>query len=278
MLPRERENRRGRYAAILICVTLGVMLGVWRNQAMARGHSDGVTAAVRTATMPLTKGVSDVGDWFSRQVRGLLHWRSLEAENRRLREENARLREENAHLREADITAQRLRAQLGFPASRPPEKLAADVVALRPNPNFNTMIIARGTRDGVKLRSVVVAPEGVVGYVYDAAPTSSIVLLLTDSNAAIGAMVQRPSSRAVGICKGNDTDLLQMTYLEPAADVQEGDRIISSGKGGELGIFPKGLVIGTVAAVANSPSGALRSVLVRPAVNFNRLEEVYVLK
>lgn len=278
MLRKERESRWRHYVGALFFVLFGIGIGIWHNRMGAQGQSDGLTSLVRTVTVPLVSGLSNAGQWFSRQVGWLFRGRALEEENRRLREEAAWLREENARLREAEITAQRLRKQLGFAATPPADRIAADVIARRPNPHFETLVISRGSRDGVRLQSVVVAPQGLVGHVYDVAPTSAAVLLLTDSNSAVGAMVQRADSRATGICKGNGTERLSMTYLDHAASVKVGDRIISSGLGGEKGVFPKGLVIGTVTEIANDATGAARHVFVQPAVDFDRLEEVYVLR
>ncbi len=276
MLRRERESRRSRYIGILIFVAVGIAIGLWHNRMTAHGRSDILTGAVRTVTVPVVSAVSGVGRWIGGQFGWLFRGRAISAQNARLLAENAQLREENARLHEADITAQRLRQQLGFAEMRPPDKFAADVIALRPNPNFETLVIGRGSRDGVHLNSVVISPYGLVGHVYDVAPTSASVLLLTDSNSAVGAMVQR--SRVVGVCKGDGSRLFSLDYLDRAADVKVGDTIISSGLGGGKGIYPKGQVLGTVMAVADDVSGATRRVTVKPSVDFNRLEEVYVIR
>jgi rod shape-determining protein MreC len=152
------------------------------------------------------------------------------------------------------------------------------VLSFRPNINFDTLVISRGSRDGVKLNSVVVAPAGVVGHVYDVGLTTSAVLLLTDSYSAVGAMVQRPQSRAIGVCKGSREPLVSMLYLARDADVKVGDIIVTSGRGGDRGIYPSGLPIGTVVEVQNDASGSTRHVSVKPAVDASKLEEVYVLR
>ncbi|MGC8668517.1 MAG: rod shape-determining protein MreC [Chthonomonadales bacterium] len=239
---------------------------------------DPFTSAIRTGTAPFVEGAYSIRRWFSRQLGWIFHGRTLDAEVQRLRAENARLTAENARLREAEITARRLRSQLGFVQQLPHSHVAADVIALFPNPNFRTLVINRGSRAGVRVHSVVVAPEGLVGQVYDVAPTTSAVLLLTDAASAVGARVQRPTSRAVGVCKGNGTDLLTLAYLPQDADVRIGDTIISSGLGGSGGVYPAGLVIGTVASVSTNIAGAERIVKVKPAVDASRLEEVYVIK
>jgi rod shape-determining protein MreC len=278
MLLKERDNRRSRFKVVVVCVALGMGIGLWHNRQTARGNSDFVTNSVRTVTAPFVHMGSGIGNWFSGQFGWLFRGRGLEAENRRLEQENARLREENARLVEADVTAQRLRMQLGFERTTPAEKLAADILSLRPNPDYETMVIARGSRDNVQLRSVVISPLGLIGQVYNVTPTTADVMLLTDSAAAVGARVQRPESRATGVCKGNGSGLLSMTYVDSTADVKVGDTIISSGMGGAQGVFPKGLPIGVVTKIVNDASGSTRRISVHPFVDVNQLEEVYILR
>lgn len=219
-----------------------------------------------------------ISRWFGRQVGWLFHGRTEDAENRRLREENDRLREENARLRESEAEAGRLRLQAGFPDQAPAKKVASDVISIRPASGFETMVINRGSRSGVHVHSVVVCPRGLVGQISDVAPTSSVVQLLTEVSSAAGARVQRPESRAIGICKGDGSALLNLAYLNPDADVKVGDTIVSSGLGGAMGVYPKGVIIGQVLTVLNDGSGSSKLVKVRPAVDFSRLEEVYVLR
>lgn len=278
MLRRERERQRRRFLPVLICVFLGIAIGVWHNRQTARGKSDIVTSTVRAVTAPIVAAVGGVGDWFGRQWGWLLHGRSLSQENRRLKEENGRLRQENARLVEADAAAQRLRAQLGFTLQIPAKRLAADVIARRLHPHSDDFTIRRGRRDGVRNGSTVVVPSGLVGQVSDAGVTDSVVMMITDPRSAVGAMVQRPESRAVGVCKGDGSSLLNLHYLPRDADIRIGDIIVSSGLGGEKGLFPKGLPIGTVISVAADLSGASKRVQLKPIVALDRLEEVYVLQ
>lgn len=259
-------------------VLLGVSLGVLHNRAIARGDPSPVTTVVRTVTMPLVAAVTGVSCWISGRWSVLVGAEQAVRENRELRDENARLRAEVTRLHEMGILAQRLQRTLGFEAPAPRGRIVARVVALMPTIGFHTLVISRGSRDGVRAKSVVVAPGGVVGHVFDVAPASAVVLLLTDSSSAIGARVQRPESRATGICRGNGTDLLRMDYVARDADVRRGDIILSSGLGGERGVFPKGLPIGIVEDARLDVSGALKRVTVRPAVRFDRLEEVTVLR
>lgn len=277
MLRKER-NRRRRFLPVLICILLGTAIGLWHNRQTARGRTDIVTSAVRTVTSPVVALFGGVGDWFGRQWGWLLHGRSLAEENRRLRLENDRLRLDNARLVEADATAQRLRAQLGLPFQIPAKRVAADIIARRLHPHSDVFTIGRGSRDGIRPRDTVVSPAGLVGQVSEVGPTNAVVVMLTDTFSAVGAMVQRSTSRAVGVCKGDGSGNLSLQYLSRDADVKVGDTIISSGLGGDKGVFPKGIPIGTVTSVSVDASGATKQVVVKPSVQFDRLEEVYVLE
>ncbi len=269
--------RRGRrYSAVLILLGIAILLSFIHNRAVDRDRMDPVTAAVRTITVPLVNAVSNTWEWISGQVSWVLRGRGVDAENRTLRDENARLQEEVNRLREAEITANRLRLLLGFSES-PPKKISADIISLRPQ-GSDSLVIARGTKDGIRKYSVVVSPNGVVGVAYDLAPTSSGILLASSLQSSIGCRIQRRESRAIGVCRGTGKGTMTMMYLSPEAEVKMGDIVITSGLAGEQGIFPPGLVIGKVDSVSRPGSGSSRTVTIRPSVDISKLEEVFVLK
>ena len=271
------QARRGRrYTAVLILLGIAILLSYVHNRAVDGDRMDPVTAAVRTLTVPLVNAVSNSWEWVSGQVGWVFRGRGVDAENRTLRAENARLQEEVNRLREAEITANRLRAEIGF-AESTPKKIPADITSLRPQ-GSDSLVIARGTKDGVRKYSVVVSPAGVVGFAYDLAPTSTGVLLASSLQSSIGCRIQRPDSRAIGVCRGTGKGTMTMMYLSPEADVKVGDTVITSGLAGEQGIFPPGLVLGKVDSVSRPGSGSARTVTIKPSVDVSKLEEVFVLK
>jgi rod shape-determining protein MreC len=150
--------------------------------------------------------------------------------------------------------------------------LAAEVVASDPSDHFRTVIINKGTKDGVTTNKPVVHPQGVVGRIIWASPHYAKVLLLTDPNSGADVIVQR--SRARGVVQGMDKDRLRLKYVQRAQDVAVGDRIITSGV---AGVFPPGILIGEVRKVDEEGRGIFQRVEVAPAVDFERLEEVVVL-
>ena len=149
--------------------------------------------------------------------------------------------------------------------------LAAEIIAAGATPDFRTLTIDKGSREGVRADMAVIAPAGVVGRVVMPSARAAKVQLLVDRNAAAGALVER--SRAQGVVTGGGDDRLRMDYVSEVADVIVGDLVVTSGIDG---IYPKGYVIGQVESVEKSGT-AYKTITVKPAVDFTSLEEVLVV-
>ena len=148
---------------------------------------------------------------------------------------------------------------------------AAEIIAAGATPDFRTLTIDKGTRDGVRADMAVIAPAGVVGRVVVPSTRAAKVQLLIDRNAAAGALIER--SRAQGVVTGSGDARLRLDYVSEVGDVIVGDLVVTSGIDG---IYPKGYVIGQVESVEKSGT-AYKTITVRPAVDFTSLEEVLVV-
>ncbi|SVB75763.1 uncharacterized protein METZ01_LOCUS228617, partial [marine metagenome] len=196
---------------------------------------------------------------------------NLRHENSLLREELAQLLLKNAELRESTLENQRLRQLLGFKRRKDYTYLPAEVIAHDADRVQNGVIIDSGIRDGVRLYMAVVTSEGLAGRIVEAGPHSSIVQLLTDRSCRISSIVER--SRVKGTISGRLHDGLDLR-LPLRADIRLGDMLVSSGLGGT---FPPGLLVGRVQGVRMEDTGILKQVEISPVVDFNRLEEVFVI-
>ncbi len=166
----------------------------------------------------------------------------------------------------------RLRSLLSFQKATRQEVLAAEVIGQNPSPWYRTVVIDKGDDDGVRKGMPVVVHEGIVGQVMSTGAGYAKVLLITDQNNAVDALVER--SRARGIVSGNPDGICYFRYVLRKSDVKAGDLLISSGLDG---VFPKGLRIGSVSSVVRRTSGIFQDVTVTPYVDFEKLEEVLVL-
>ena len=197
---------------------------------------------------------------------------------RHVREENTRLRGDIGHMevrlqqQQAQVArAEGLQALLQLRDATFFRTRAASIIGGSTSPEFRAVSIDRGVNDGILADMAVIAPAGVVGRVIAPNARAAKVQLLIDRNAAAGVLVER--SRAQGVVVGLGSDRLRLDFVSGSADIMAGDRVLTSGMDG---IYPKGFVVGQVESVSRG-GGAFGAVLVRPAVDFTRLEDVLVV-
>jgi rod shape-determining protein MreC len=197
----------------------------------------------------------------------------LQSDNARLRAEVDRLSQEAVLVPELQRENAQLRAELGF--SRDNSQfhwITAHLLGYDPSNLIQAAILDQGSRSGVAVGMTVVTPGGLVGQVIQVTPNTSKILLITDVSSSVDALVQ--SNRAKGVVNGARTARLTMTYIPQSDKVQTGDRVVTSGLGG---IYPSGLLVGTVTDVRQNDVELFQTALVEPAVDFGRLEDVMII-
>jgi len=215
----------------------------------------------------LTGGFSGIRDVWSSYV-GLRH---VKAENDELKR---RLAAAEIAVQEQRALADRARGLEKLLELHDRVELAttgAEIIGAAASPDFRTLTIDKGTREGVRPDMAVIAPAGVVGRVVVPSARSAKVQLLIDRNAAVGVIVER--TRAQGVVVGSGDDRLQMQYVSEASDVAVGDLVVTSGIDA---IYPKGLAVGRVEVVEKNGS-AFKRIVVKPTVDFTQLEEVLIV-
>ena len=234
----------------------------------------GIAAAVMAPFDYVFSGVAggiQQGTVFTRDVA------TVYRENQTLRAENQELRHVVFQLTEKAAENERLQAMLEFRSKSVAFQMkAATVIGRDPGILNYSILINQGANDGLKINMPVVTHQGLVGHVMETFAGTAKVRLLVDTGSSAASMVQRPQSRAVGIVEGNPSQVsvLRMKNLMRDGDVIKGDKIMTSGLGG---IYPKGLLIGEVMDVVDDDGGLLKTALIRPALDFSRLEEVFVI-
>ena len=166
----------------------------------------------------------------------------------------------------------RLRELLEFKKEIPYHFLAAEVISRDPSIWFKTVIIDKGLADGIQKGFPVIIPDGIVGQIIDVGAHYAKVLLIVDRNSSVDALVQK--TRARGLIKGGRAGRCLFKYVLRKHDISIGDIVISSGLDK---VFPKGLRIGSVSEIIKLNSGIFQAVAITPYVDFERLEEVFVV-
>lgn len=228
-----------------------------------------VLAPLQGGVMSLWRGVSSTFQYVGRA-------RQIKQENERLQEQVRELTWENNRLHEYVYENRRLLKLLDFKERNAKRftLLGARVIGRVPNNQYGILTVDRGSVDGVRKDQVVVSDAGLVGRIIAVGPHTSDVLLILDRDGAAGAMVQE--SRTPGVVEGgkDEPGLLRMVDLPYDAKLKKGEVVVTSGLGG---IFPRGIPIGEIVKFENQGSELDKYALVRPYVDFNRLEEVLII-
>lgn len=236
-------------------------------------------SAAARLLIPIERAVGDAGAGTARFFDSIAEIERLRTESATLRAQVETLTLENVRLRE-EATAARQAAKLTEAvASLPYQTVPANVIARDPTGFVRTITIDAGSEHGVKVGDVVVAEQGVVGRVTQVFATYSRLLPITDSASSIVATVQR--SRASGIVRGVFGDTLVLEWVLQNEEMAVGDVVITAGlalSNEVRSLYPKGLVIGTIAEVQKADVSAYQKAVITPAVELRRLERVVVVK
>src|ERR1700738_602706 len=182
-------------------------------------------------------------------------------DNEQLRRENDELKMQVNQLQSKAAEADRLAALLNFrQAQRNVPMLGARVIGTSADSASQTIYLDRGERDGIRRNMGVITPDGVVGKVVESYRDTAQVLLLTDKDSGVGAMLS--DSRLQSPVGGTGEPLLAMKYVANDDAVNLGERVVTSGMDK---IFPRDLPIGTIAEV--KPGDPFKNIRVRPAAN-----------
>jgi len=268
MLDWMRKFRRGIFVIFLMIFAL-LVYSIQLSQREATTLFEKVVLEVMS---PFQRGATwiatTVGNWGENYFRLV----GVSQENRQLKEENRQLRAKLQEMEEIKLTNQRLQRLLEFREEQELPALQARVIADDSTSWFRSVMLDKGSSDGVVMGSPVVVAEGVVGRVIRVAPHAARVLLITDASSALSALVQK--SRARGVIRGAG-GVLTLDFALLQNTIAVGDLVITSGQGG---VFPKGIPVGTVARVERRNYDMFQTVVVTPNVDFSRLEEVLILK
>lgn len=189
-----------------------------------------------------------------------------------LREYNEQLVQQYSQMEEYKQEARRLQKLLDLKDTYQIEGTGARVIGRSSEAWSQTVIINKGSDDGVSTGQTVMGTSGVVGQIVSTSSHTATVRLLTDPQSGAAAMVQ--SSRAEGILRGSLVGLLYLEDLDADAEVNVGDVVVTSGLGGS---YARGLIIGTVVKVDAQQGDTSRRAVVSPNDAISTLEDVLVV-
>jgi len=263
-------------ALAFLLLALACLVGVMRWTAPERGRLSFIEIGLRDVLAPVEKGITLVVNKAGGWLASVKDYGRLYAENQALKQQVAELRAANIKMEEYRRENDRLRDLLNYSEANRHffDFTVAPVIGRNPSNWYHTLTLGLGSKAGLKKDQVVVTYQGVVGRIIATTPRTAEVLLILDREGALGAMVQL--NRTPGVVEGSPDyrGYLQMIRISRDASVQENQLVVTSGLGG---IFPKGLLLGTVVKIIYEPDGLMKRAIIAPSVDFDRLEEVLVI-
>lgn len=227
---------------------------------------------VLTALSPVQAAINHVAQDSTGMVHDYFDLVNVRRDNERMKAELALMKTNQSRLIELETENRHLTDLLDLKEVLGGDSVAANVIASDANGLARTLVIGEGTSSGLRTGMAVLSFQGVVGKIIATCARSSRVLLIDDHNSALDTFDQR--TRARGIVAGVVDDGLTMKYVERSEDVHPGDVVVTSGLDG---IFPRGLLIGTIKSVSGEGPGMFLNVSIAPAVDFRGLEQVLVV-
>jgi len=188
-----------------------------------------------------------------------------------MKAEIERMKLEQTRLSEDANMARRIQTLLAFKEQYIDQTIAAQVIGTSGSEQSRVLYIDKGSNDGLKPDMAVITPTGIVGKIVQVSASSAQVLPINDQLSGVGAALK--DSRLQGILKGAPNGTTTLQYIMSDEPVKPGETVITSG--GDR-IFPKGLLVGTVASVEPGKDLFL-NIRVIPSARLDRLEEVLVV-
>lgn len=265
-----RRNWRANRVLFLL-VSLSICTGLI--VASAAGTLSAVEGVAATPLNFLSGIFNDLAQGANDFTGDVIEIQRLQQRNAELEEALTLFQAELVELREVASDYERLSELVEYQSQAlNQETLTAEVINYDQNSFLRTIIINRGSRDGIARGMPVVTQQGLVGRIIDVSANAARVLLVTDPSSAVSARLQ--TSRAQGSVTGLLTGNLRMVMIPLDADVQVGDIVITSGLGGN---FPPDIAIGQVTSTRQFEFELNQEAEVRSLIDFDTLEFVLVV-
>jgi rod shape-determining protein MreC len=269
------ETILGRYKNLIVLVAILFAQIIALAMQVRRPTQEGEIRLIRIwaigTVTPFEKAVVHTQQWFHDKWDGYVYLRNVNKENQQLRSEIDRMKLEQARLSEDANMARRIQTLLAFKEQYIDQTVAAQVIGTSGSEQSRVLYIDKGSNDGLKPDMAVITPTGIVGKIVQVSSNSAQVLPINDQLSGVGASLK--DSRLQGILKGATNGTTTLQYIMSDEPVKPGETVITSG--GDR-IFPKGLLVGSVASVEPGKDLFL-NIRVTPSARLDRLEEVLVV-
>ncbi len=273
-------------AVLVFFLLLSVLISI-RLTGLDSRLSNPVGGFLKSALSPIEKPVFQLGNGIRNNLKGIWNFREIQLQNEALLKQVDQLTGDNIKLKQQVLAGMRFTeldgGQFRNPTLEKYEKIGASVINRNPSTWFLTLTLNRGSNDGVSVNDPVIGALGLIGKVISVSPTTAEVLLILDGEGQVSALVRNSSGhgtfgivqgtyrRGSRLSAGGDMQML----FKKEDDVNIGDLVLTAGIGG---VYPQDIPIGEVVEIQLDPTGLLKTAFIEPLVNFDTLEEAYIVK
>lgn len=260
---------------IMVVVCVGLMLLTFA----AKFPAQPVRTTAGYAIVPFQNGLNKVGNALDGFTEGFRSKKKLIEENKALQSKVDDLTAKNSRLTQNVSELARLQELYQLDQQyNEYDKIAAEVIAKNSGNWYSTFTINRGSEDGILVDQNVIAGSGLVGIVTEVGAHWATVRSIIDDSSNVSAMTVSTSANCVvcGDLRLMDEGKLQFIHLKDDEDkIQEGEKIVTSAVSDK---FLKGILIGYVSEIEEDPNNLTKTGTLTPAVDFEHLQEVLVIK
>lgn len=266
------KNKLAVTIIVLSVAFLGIILFSVKN------GSNNISSGIGSVVSPLQKIVYKVNDKIKSSLDFFVNFSKVKQENEELKIKNSELENKMVEYNTLKGENERLREVLNFTRNKNNyDYVGTNIIGYSGGSISDGYVIDKGTNDGIEKDMILINYQGLVGKVIRSESNYSIVETILNENMAVSVMVDS-TRETTGILRGysnkNDDELVKVYNLPIDSKIKEGDVILTSGLGM---IYPKEIRVGEVVSVETDNVMVMKNALVKPYVDFNKLEELFVV-
>lgn len=259
-------------------IVLSVTFLVLIISTVKRDNKSMIESGAGAALNPIQSIVYKATNRFKESVDFFLNFSEVKSENNNLIKENEELKDRLLEYSDLAEENERLRGILNFTEEHNNyDYVGCDIIGYPNNNILEGYIINKGENANIQKGMVVIAAQGLVGQVTSVGSNWSIVQSLVNENIVVAVMTDS-TRESTGYIKGykdsQNRNLAKVYDLPIDSEVKEGDIIMTSGVGM---LYPKEIKIGEVISVEEDKVKVMKSAIVKPYVDFNKLEELFII-
>jgi len=281
----KRVNVTG-IAVLVFFLLLSVLISV-RLTGLGSHFPNPIGGLLQSVLSPVEKPILQLGNGIRDNTQIFWNFRGVQLQNDALLKKVDQLTGDNLKLKEQVLAGMRFteldQGQFRNPTLDKYQKVGASVINRNPTSWYRTLTLNRGSKDGIVANDPVIGALGLIGKVASVSSTTSEVLLILDGEGQISAQVRNSAGHGTfGIVQGNYNRSSRLTaegnlqmLFRREDNVNAGDLVLTAGVGG---VYPQDIPIGKVVKIELDPTGLLKTAFIEPLVNFDSIEEAYIVK